>query len=809
MPERGPPRTPPRRTSSSSHQIDVDLRSPQPDPNGRPPTQRRSVVPSSSPPHEKLDSSDTPPPLQHSPAVSDTGRASTTDSTPVGTPVTFGFPASSRRFEKEREVLLPWQRKPSTAAGFPQSDLYLDSTLLEPDLADSCFPLFPQPSSSGGRVHAMDGSATPRHIANRNSSASPSTQNKSSNLTSALHDARADQLLDDGGMDLDQINDDNLEVGNGGGRQGSFSINPGSIGQWGSGARPILMQNPRQERPRRESIAGSMVGGMSWGGISVGSWIRDDLIMAGSSPFNPNPSSSQHSSSYLPKMEANFMRDFSCCGLKISNFHNLLQHYEEEHAGALTPAPSSRGFGQNGQTGRQGNSPSNRAAIANNTAAAIQRTQNVQRTQQQQMSEGVASPHGAQQASAGGSGLDQQGQSLANAYKRTTLPTVHDIDGAEDMDMDDVTVTEDDGLSAPDLLASHKIQPQNNGQSQFGTQNDRSPSPAAPSLNLATANLQNQYHQGLRTSQPTTPSSGQYAYQHNPTVSSVNTPTLNTPHLQDQQQQQQQQRHGFGFSKPSSPKTPNEDETDVFSKVPLDVPLTNQGQFFGGNDGFQMGYGAGNGMIDLCIDEPAKRLFSPNGMFNNQMQYGQFSQEGGQFNNDRDFAQRLREQQMNHGVPGTMGLMPGEEPKPFRCPVLGCEKAYKNQNGLKYHKSHGHQNQKLHENGDGTFSIVNPETHVPYPGTLGMEKEKPYRCDFCGKRYKNLNGLKYHRAHSNPCNPDLKMPGTSGAGGPMNPATAGMGGAGGLGGMPMMGMNVGAGGGGGLGAQGTNEGMVS
>jgi len=49
----------------------------------------------------------------------------------------------------------------------------------------------------------------------------------------------------------------------------------------------------------------------------------------------------------------------------------------------------------------------------------------------------------------------------------------------------------------------------------------------------------------------------------------------------------------------------------------------------------------------------------------------------------------------------------------------------------------------LHENGDGTFSIVNPETSAPYPGTLGMEKEKPYKCDVCGKRYKNLNGLKY------------------------------------------------------------------
>ena len=37
-----------------------------------------------------------------------------------------------------------------------------------------------------------------------------------------------------------------------------------------------------------------------------------------------------------------------------------------------------------------------------------------------------------------------------------------------------------------------------------------------------------------------------------------------------------------------------------------------------------------------------------------------------------------------------------------------------------------------------------------------MEKEKPYKCDVCGKRYKNLNGLKYHKTHSMPCNPELR-----------------------------------------------------
>ena len=44
-----------------------------------------------------------------------------------------------------------------------------------------------------------------------------------------------------------------------------------------------------------------------------------------------------------------------------------------------------------------------------------------------------------------------------------------------------------------------------------------------------------------------------------------------------------------------------------------------------------------------------------------------------------------------------------------------------------------------------------------------MEKEKPYKCEVCGKRYKNLNGLKYHKSHSPPCNPDLKLSAGMGA----------------------------------------------
>ncbi|KAJ2156282.1 Transcriptional regulator of ribosomal biogenesis proteins [Coemansia sp. RSA 552] len=73
------------------------------------------------------------------------------------------------------------------------------------------------------------------------------------------------------------------------------------------------------------------------------------------------------------------------------------------------------------------------------------------------------------------------------------------------------------------------------------------------------------------------------------------------------------------------------------------------------------------------------------------------------------------------------GLLPRDD-KPYRCPVPGCDKAYKNPNGLKYHNLHGHCT--LNEDAQGV--------------------SKPYKCRVpdCYKAYKNLNGLKYHVQHA-------------------------------------------------------------
>ncbi|XP_030370548.1 serine-rich adhesin for platelets isoform X2 [Scaptodrosophila lebanonensis] len=68
-----------------------------------------------------------------------------------------------------------------------------------------------------------------------------------------------------------------------------------------------------------------------------------------------------------------------------------------------------------------------------------------------------------------------------------------------------------------------------------------------------------------------------------------------------------------------------------------------------------------------------------------------------------------------HSGGGTNGT-PGNE-KPFACPVPGCKKRYKNVNGIKYHSKNGHKK-------DGKV-------------------RKGYKCH-CGKSYKTAQGLKNH-----------------------------------------------------------------
>ncbi|KAJ9225371.1 C2H2 transcription factor [Paecilomyces variotii] len=638
----------------------------------------------------------TPPPLHYSPSISDRDPSSTRESTPVDTPFGVGVP-SSRRPERERDHYF------GRFTGADKSASYIDHELLEPDFeGDSNLILFPLSPPEHSK---MTGPAAPLDISGRQTSVSPPGQ-QASNLTSALQKAGNGERL--GSFSNAAGNNFNSFKANVA-RKDSITA---TMAQWGNGTKPISVSgsNRDKQQPRRESLAGSLVGGMSWGGISVGSWIRDDIIMTGTSPFTFQ-SPSFHSSSYLPKLEANFMRDFSCCGVTLPSLHDLLQHYEEAHA-QKSPQPG----------GQRPSHNDHRAAMAAAMSAAQQSNQ-----QQGLGNRGMQSERS----------FDQQRKLTPNhSAHNHQNHLVSDVDTIDDMELDDA-MGMDTGSSQ--MFSS---QSQDNNQGGFGQQNQR-----VPPLNLSML----QGHQGLRGSQPGTPvaSGRSLPLQNNPTVSSVNTPTLMANPLQNQF------RNTPDSSGPGTPAELDESMVGGFGDLSMqnNNMMGSQSQFsgFGGNNN-------NNDMVDLCIDEPAKRLFSPNGGYsNNSQQSAHFRLGQAQYGPNSDIARRIREQQLLAGVPDTMALLPNEEPKPFRCPVIGCEKAYKNQNGLKYHKAHGHNNQQLHDNADGTFSIVNPETSTPYPGTLGMEKEKPYRCEVCGKRYKNLNGLKYHKSHSPPCNPDLQL----------------------------------------------------
>lgn len=393
--------------------------------------------------------------------------------------------------------------------------------------------------------------------------------------------------------------------------------------------------------------------------------IVSSIIMAGTSPF-PYQSPSYHSSSYLPKLEANFMRDFACCGQTLPTLHDLLQHYEEAHA---QQTPQSLRTASAAARARENSTPNSKAAIAAQAASAVQ-----QQAQQQQQNQTLQPPRvpGLQMPQTGPSvgGIQlmrqQQQSQPSTPIQKNMQPVLEDMDGVEDMEMDDAVGPLD---NAPDTPVQMHQQPQMAQQSFFGQQ-------PRPNLNLNQGGMQ---HSGLRTSQPPTPATAGFGFQNNPTVSSVNTPTLSAQPIQ-------QQSHQFSPDT-SVPGTPAGEMEDSFANMPMNMNNMNMNMNMGmGNMNYPFGMGSDSLSLDLCIDEPAKRLYSPNGFTQQrlQQQFAQFGLGQGQFGNNNELMQAYRQQQMM--AMNTMpqaGMMMGEEHKPFRCPVIGCEKAYKNQNGLK------------------------------------------------------------------------------------------------------------------------------
>ena len=124
----------------------------------------------------------------------------------------------------------------------------------------------------------MAGRSSPINIAapSRNASTSP-RHHQTSNLTSALQSTTGNETRPTPALNIAAGNAKTF--GGGFGRRESANGGMPTIDlQIESGAQPMSMDTSNWEKPRRESLAGSLVQGMSWGGVSVGSWIRDEYV---------------------------------------------------------------------------------------------------------------------------------------------------------------------------------------------------------------------------------------------------------------------------------------------------------------------------------------------------------------------------------------------------------------------------------------------------------------------------------------------------------------------------------------------------
>lgn len=346
--------------------------------------------------------------------------------------------------------------------------------------------------------------------------------------------------------------------------------------------------------------------------------------MTGTSPFNFQ-SPSFHSSSYLPKMEANFWNNLKCCDTTFNDLHELLSHFEEVHS----QAPSNFPYRMSISGGTPRRKSSNMDSLFSNTQ------------------------------NSGRSGANSQATSGLHSIPLSLEPSQNsllDSPNTFGMEMDPA----DSQLFEPDLAAfAHP-------QSHFSN-ND---------LPLLQTSIDT-HSLGDGPSNPTTPRPSQSGFSQNPMLSSINTPSFTSSAVQSAQSTPR-----LNHSTLAVGNDPTLGSTQ-FNSTANTMPFNSQMLQRLNNDfsTFDLG-GNNNDMVDLCIAEPAKALYSENGGINaHAFPHFNFNHQIPIDNSDEN-ARKLQAHRLASGV----GKVPTEEERPFKCPVIGCEKSYKNANGLRYHE---------------------------------------------------------------------------------------------------------------------------
>ncbi|KAM3163895.1 Split finger protein [Lachancea thermotolerans] len=654
-------------------------------------------------------------------------------------------------------------------------------------------------------------------------------------------------------------------------------------------------------RLRRESIAHSQgMGGVSWGSLTIGSWLRDEVMIhahmsAAHSNSGPGPAAASQNagsanvvnlsnansfsppgaaSAYLPNLEKQYCKDYSCCGLLLPGLHDLLRHYEEAHistspgttnthASSMANIPTTAASAHNvtgapGGVGANFVGMSSSAQTANNNLLKKQRmaamyqqqlqhqahdptqtqqqqlpqNHHQQQQQQQRLHNSQQSPH--QQPQQHQQQRGQLQQHIQQGIPHQTNPHTqahiqHSFSQEQRHNLQFQQSPPQQQQQQQQQRQQHQTQLQQQLQNQMLNQAMQQQLHGVshnPSSNT-TSNVQQLHLNGNLVDAVSTnevflqtgaaqsgkagnmmnPSLGNGRFSNNKMQAAFNNYSLNMQpmskhgmdastlqqqqfqHQQQQQfHQQPQQQHAHQYQqqqlrqqqRPGSqvqqqqqhrPVTGMSNSSLQRSRVPSQVNTAAAGidlDFMDADiiDDLHDG-SAIMGAAPSLTAEVAKAWKQVDVDPASKMPTHRTKLGGAQDSDDSSMSEDDEEDEVTTAaVPATAAnkrkqqagfiddparrlyVMDHEEHKPFKCPVIGCDKTYKNQNGLKYHKLHGHQNQKLHENPDGTFSIIDPESNEPYPDGMGFEKDKPYRCEVCGKRYKNLNGLKYHRGHS-------------------------------------------------------------
>lgn len=576
---------------------------------------------------------------------------------------------------------------------------------------------------------------------------------------------------------------------------------------------PSIAAPHNMAKLRRDSIAHTQgMGGVSWGSLTIGSWLRDEVMLhatlkngrsnstsknatvhlhpshrnstTNSPPLLPQNSARRPShfsagsppaahNAYLPNLEQQYCKDYSCCGLSLPGLHDLLRHYEEAHIatspGTTMPATHAGYPASNTNAAASQHKRKSQQAVQQRQPQHTNYRNQPQHHQQQQH---IIQQQPHQRHNQGpGQAMSQQRVPLSPA----TATTAHG----------NLSMGTGSSTSSTGATSSSQVPPQlhlNGNLVDAVSTNDvflqannthlsSSHNPHMLRRHDQAAAMHNNNVAAQNGKIPITP-------QHSFNAYSLNIAS-NSKGAQASNRMNNMNLHN---NVPNSninnmnkfPKFPNnmhaameldfmdEDiiggdvDDPAFMRLSNPIAHTTDGSFAA------MNAARFNAMSMPTVGQPTPPPSTTTGTVPPHVIHDEEEDDDDDDDDDDEdddemavqstINTKTKSSQQNKGYiddpARRLYVMDHEEHKPFKCPVIGCDKTYKNQNGLKYHKQHGHQNQKLHENPDGTFSIIDPESNEPYPDGMGYEKDKPYRCEVCGKRYKNLNGLKYHRGHS-------------------------------------------------------------